>query len=80
MSDSIDPNPHAKMLLGKIEYQKGDTIRAEFLWRSALSTNDKNLKKWLYKTLSNYYAEIRRYRDAYIISKEMNTKSIIAIF
>ena len=73
MSDSIDPNPHAKMLLGKIEYQKGDTIRAEFLWRSALSTNDKNLKKWLYKTLSNYYAEIGRYRDAYIISKEMNS-------
>lgn len=72
-SDSIHPNPHAKMLLGKIEYQRGDRLKAKEYWDHALSTNDVKIKKDLYKIIANYYAEVGNYDDAYIISLKLDS-------
>lgn len=72
-SDFIHPNPHAKMLLGKIEYLRGDTIRAKEYWDRALSINDVKIKKELYKMVANYYAEIGNYNDAYIIFLKLDS-------
>lgn len=72
-SDSIHPNPHAKMLLGKIEYLRGDTIRAKEYWDHALSINDVKIKKELYKMVANYYAEVGNYDDAYTISLKLDS-------
>lgn len=72
-SDSIHSNPHAKMLLGKIEYLRGDTIRAKEYWDYALSINDVKIKKELYKMVAKYYAEIGNYNDAYIISLKLDS-------
>ncbi|MDE5784570.1 MAG: hypothetical protein K2H97_09670 [Prevotella sp.] len=72
-SDSIDPNPHAKMLLGKIEYQKGNTLTAESLWKEALSTNDQKLKKQLYRVLSNYYAAVGQSHEAYLLLQKLDS-------
>ncbi len=72
-SDSIHPNPHAKMLLGKIEYQRGDRLKAKEYWNHALSTNDVKIKKDLYKIIANYYAEVGNYDDAYIISLKLDS-------
>lgn len=72
-SDSINSNPHAKMLLGKIEFQKGNIQKAELLWREALSTNDHRLKIRLYRMLSDYYATIGQYHDAYLITLKMDS-------
>lgn len=72
-SDSIYPNPHAKMLLGKIEYQRGDRIKAKEYWDHALSINDVKIKKELYKIVANYYAEVGNYDDAYIISLKLDS-------
>lgn len=72
-SDSIHPNPHAKMLLGKIEYQRGDRIKAKNYWDHALSINDVKVKKELYKIVANYYAETGNYDDAYVISLKLDS-------
>ena len=72
-SDSIHPNPHAKMLLGKIEYQRGDRIKAKKYWDHALSINDVKVKKELYKIVANYYAETGNYDDAYVISLKLDS-------
>ncbi len=72
-SDFIHPNPHAKMLLGKIEYLRGDTIRAKEYWDHALSINDVKIKKELYKMVANYYAEVGNYNDAYTISLKLDS-------
>lgn len=72
-SDSIYPNPHAKMLLGKIEYQRGDRIKAKNYWDHALSINDVKVKKELYKIVANYYAETGNYDDAYVISLKLDS-------
>lgn len=72
-SDSIHPNSHAKMLLGKIEYQRGDRLKAKEYWDHALSTNDVKIKKDLYKIIANYYAEVGNYDDAYIISLKLDS-------
>ncbi len=72
-SDSIHPNPHAKMLLGKIEYQRGDRIKAKKYWDHALSINDVKVKKELYKIVANYYAEAGNYDDAYVISLKLDS-------
>ena len=72
-SDSIHSNPHAKMLLGKIEYQRGDRIKAKEYWDHALSTNDVRIKKDLYRIVAKYYAEVGNYDDAYIISLKLDS-------
>ena len=72
-SDSLHPNPHAKMLLGKIEYQRGDRIKAKKYWDHALSINDVKVKKELYKIVANYYAETGNYDEAYVISLKLDS-------
>ncbi len=72
-SDSTHSNPHAKFLLGKIKYQRGDTLRAKEYWDEALSVKDVKIKKELYKIVANYYAEVRNYNDAYIISMKLDS-------
>ena len=72
-SDSIHPNPHAKMLLGKIEYQRGDRIKAKEYWDHALSINDVKIKKELYKMVANYYAEDGNFDEAYTISTKLDS-------
>lgn len=72
-SDSTHSNPHAKFLLGKIKYQRGDTLRAKEYWDEALSVKDVKIKKELYKIVANYYAEVGNYNDAYIISIKLDS-------
>lgn len=72
-SDSTHSNPHAKFLLGKIKYQRGDTLRAKEYWDEALSVKDVKIKKELYKIVANYYAEVGNYNDAYIISMKLDS-------
>ena len=72
-SDSVFPNSHAKMLLGKIEFQEGNLVKAEHLWNEALSTNDLKLKKRLYRMLSHYYAEVAQYNQAYVIALKIDS-------
>ena len=72
-SDSIHPNPHAKMLLGKIKYQRGDRLKAKNYWDHALSINDVKVKKELYKIVANYHAETGNYDDAYVISLKLDS-------
>ena len=61
------------MLLGKIEYLRGDTIRANEYWDHALSINDVKIKKEFYKMVANYYAEVGNYDDAYTISLKLDS-------
>lgn len=75
-SDSIDSNPHAKLLLGKIEYQRGDTLKAKIYWEEAFSINDIKLKKQLYRILANYYAEIGQFNYAYLISSKLDSLNL----
>lgn len=72
-SDSTYSNPHAKMLLGKIEYERGDSLKAMKYWEEALSITDNKLKKKLYKMLSKYYAEIGQYENAFIIVSKLDS-------
>ena len=72
-SDSTHSNPHAKFLLGKIKYQRGDTLRAKEYWDEALSVKDVKIKKELYKIVADYYAEVGNYNDAYIISMKLDS-------
>ena len=72
-SDSIYSNPHAKMLLGKIEYERGDSLKAMKYWEEALSITDNKLKRKLYKMLSKYYAEIGQYDNAFIIVSKLDS-------
>lgn len=72
-SDSTYSNPHAKMLLGKIEYERGDSLKAMKYWEEALSITDNKLKKKLYKMLSKYYAEIGQHENAFIIVSKLDS-------
>lgn len=74
-SDSIFPNPHAKMLLGKIAYKAGEEAKALNYWEEAeaLTIDDMKLKRQLYRRLSDYYAKTGQYEEAYAMAARLDS-------